>query len=140
MAIPTRCATRPRSTRPSQGTRTVLPTHAPREKLGHALGPQLQAIAADLFTNAEAEIEKSAAVLTEALAGIRATWADYSGAFSSGWLCHSRSTVAANAYHGATNPPAKVTDAIDALDHEVTAIDRLRSDETQVADYRIANT
>lgn len=114
---------------------------AERERLGFALGPQLEAAAPSLFAAAEAEIETAAVVLGQALAGIRATWADYSAAFElRRWLSH----VALNggqvgAYHGASKPPAAVTDAINSLDHEITAVARLRSDEAQVAEYRRIN-
>jgi hypothetical protein len=114
---------------------------AERERLGYDLGVALEAGAPDLFTAAEAEIDKAGAVLTEALAGIRATWADYSAAFElRRWL----SAVALNggrvgAYHGASVPPAAVSDAIDALDDALGDVDRLKSDEAEVLAFRAAN-
>lgn len=114
---------------------------AQRERLGHALGPQLEAIAPTLFDAAEAEAEKSAAVLREALAGIRATWAAYSAAFQLRvWL----SRIALDggqtaAYHGSTGLPQAVAESLDALEHQATEVDRLKADEQQVAEYREAN-
>jgi hypothetical protein len=114
---------------------------AQRERLGHELGPQLEALAPSLFAEAEREIDAAAAVLTEALAGIRATWSQYSAAFQLRyWLSHvALDGGTAAVYHGATNPPAVVLEAIDGLRHEVDAIARLRADESQVLRYREEN-
>jgi hypothetical protein len=112
-----------------------------REKLGHTLGPVLEAEAAAMFAPIEERIEKSARTVRGALAGVREAWAVHSADFEMRrWLSHAELRGGQiGAYHGASPLPHDVAAALATLEDHINALDKLKADEQEVREYRAAN-
>lgn len=112
-----------------------------RERLGRSLGPRLEETAPTLFGNVEDKLAETADVLTGAMAGLRAAWTEHALTFEvRSWLSHvALDGGSVPAFHAARRLPDGVAEALSTLEHAITELDRLKSDEEQVLAYRRAN-
>lgn len=109
-----------------------------REKLGHALGPILEAEAPTLFGPVDDRIEDAAQSVHGSLIGLRETWATYSRDFDlRRWLSNAaiEGGMVSN-YHGSTALPPDVAAALATIEDHVRSLDKLRADEAQVHEFR----
>ena len=112
-----------------------------RQRLGVTLGPMLEDEAARMAVVVDEEIEKAAAAVRKQLNAMTKAWGAYGKAFElRRWLsCADLNGGSISAWHGEQPMPNEAAVGIAAIDRALGELDRLRSDEEQVREYRAAN-
>lgn len=108
---------------------------------GHALGELIAEAAPTLFADSEATMATSAAEVTKAVAHLRKTWAVWSSAWSVRVVLGSAHLLGGQlgGYRGNAPLPEEVAAALATLEDHLKSLDRLKSDEANIAAFRQAD-
>lgn len=107
-------------------------------EVGHRLGQMIHEAAPDLFAPAEADLEKAAEKMRDALAIVEQAWATYAQAWQT------RTLVSASHFLGGSLPgwkdaprlPEPVATALATLTDQAGNLDKLKSDEANLTAWR----
>ena len=112
-----------------------------RDRLSASLCALLDAEAASMFAPIEERIEESANVMRGALTLVRDAWSGCTRDFDMRrWLSHvDLDGGTLSAYHGASPMPREVEDAMAIIEDHINSLEKLKSDEQEVRDFRAAN-